>query len=304
MDFFAAANQTGMLLFILAVGFALKKAGVAGDETKRQLSMLVTMPLQAGLIISTMTGLGTGLSSKDIVAVMGISLAFYAVLFAMAAIAPVIVRAPKNDRPVYMFMSVFGNVAFMGYPVLRAVLGEQSVYYATLINVIFFLLMFTYGVAVMSGGTAKFSAKKFINLPTACMMFSVALLLLDIKLPKLFADSFASLGGAVVPLNMLVIGVSLGGLELKTVFGHWRPYAMSALKLIVTPVALWLILRLFVRDALLINTAVLLAAMPIASISTMFAIQYDRNEQAATSSVFVSTILSAFTIPLLTLVIG
>lgn len=304
MDFFAATNQMGVLIIIMAVGFVLKKTGTADDETKRHLSVLVTTPLQAGLILSTMMSVDTELNAERLVEVLGVALASYAVMCVLAVFVPVLLCVSSKDRSLYMFMTAFGNVAFIGYPVVSVVLGAQGVFYATLINICFFLLMFTLGISVISGGTERIQFKKFINTPMICMAVSIVFLLLDIKLPAVITDACAALAGALVPVSMLAIGVSLGGMELKSVFCGWRAYAVSAVKLLGCPFAVWFVLRTFVSDTVMLNTAVILAAMPVATITTMFAIQYGRDERAATSSVFVSTILSAATIPLLALVIG
>ena len=58
-------------------------------------------------------------------------------------------------------------------------------------------------------------------------------------------------------------------------------------------------LRLFVWEALVLNVAVLLAAMPSAMNATMMALQFGGNEKVASRGVFLSTIFSFATVPLL-----
>ena len=74
---------------------------------------------------------------------------------------------------------------------------------------------------------------------------------------------------------------------------------MSLLRLIAAPLLTWLVLGLFVRDGLLMGVSVILAACPTAMIATALAIRAGKDEAYASQCVFVSTVLSAVTMPLM-----
>ncbi len=81
-------------------------------------------------------------------------------------------------------------------------------------------------------------------------------------------------------------------------FGDWRSYAFAPVRLLVAPVLVWAVLRLFITDTVLLGTMTVLAAMPVASFATMLSIQYGGNERIASRTVFVTTVLSVVTIPI------
>lgn len=98
---------------------------------------------------------------------------------------------------------------------------------------------------------------------------------------------------------MIVIGTSLGGIPLKKAFGNWRVYVASFVRLIVCPVVVWAVLRLFVHDPMMLGIPVLLAACPSAMIITVLCLQYGKDEALSSEVIFMSTVFSAATIPLL-----
>ena len=101
-----------------------------------------------------------------------------------------------------------------------------------------------------------------------------------------------------MPLSMLIIGTSLGAISVRAALADWRVYAVSAARLLVCPLLTWLVLRPFVGGALL-GIPVLLAACPSAMVVTALCLQYGRSDAFASKCIFLNTILSAVTIPLL-----
>ena len=97
---------------------------------------------------------------------------------------------------------------------------------------------------------------------------------------------------------MLIIGTSLGAISVRATLADWRVYVVSAVRLLVCPLLTWLVLRPFVSGALL-GIPVLLAACPSAMVVTALCLQYDRSDAFASKCIFLNTILSAVTIPLL-----
>ena len=101
-----------------------------------------------------------------------------------------------------------------------------------------------------------------------------------------------------MPLSMLIIGTSLGAISVRAALTDWRVYAVSAVRLLVCPLLTWLVLRPFVSGVLL-GIPVLLAACPSAMVVTALCLQYERSDAFASKCIFLSTVLSAVTIPLL-----
>ncbi len=88
-------------------------------------------------------------------------------------------------------------------------------------------------------------------------------------------------------------------MSVKEALSDWRVYAVCLLRLIISPLVVWLLLKPFVHDEMLLGVTVILTACPAAMIATIFAIRGGKDEAYASQCVFASTVLSAVTIPLM-----
>ena len=111
------------------------------------------------------------------------------------------------------------------------------------------------------------------------------------------------LGDVTIPMSMFVIGAILAQNSLTKAFTNWRLYILSGLRLLVLPCILWLILRNFIDNKMFLGVIVLICGMPAAASTPILAQAYGGNCETAAQSVFLSTMLSIFTIPLLALLL-
>lgn len=107
-------------------------------------------------------------------------------------------------------------------------------------------------------------------------------------------EVLALLAGAVVPLCLVLIGLSLAAYGLKA---HWRgALGLVVLKLLVAPALVLLAGRfVFGLDGLPLAVIVMLAALPVGSNALIFAQRYRVQEAEATAAIVVSTVAFAAT---------
>jgi predicted permease len=117
--------------------------------------------------------------------------------------------------------------------------------------------------------------------------------------PAILKNTIDLVGGMTTPAAMLILGSTLACIPIKEVFSEIRIYFIAIVKLLIIPVVTWLILRLFVTDHLMLGVLVTLSAMPTATNATLLSMEYDGNEKLASKGVFLTTLLSVLTIPLL-----
>lgn len=103
---------------------------------------------------------------------------------------------------------------------------------------------------------------------------------------------------------MLVIGSSLANLSLRDTFFNVRVYAFSAYKLIVLPVIIWFLGKMFIDSFLVLGVLVIISAMPCAAVTVMLCNEYGNDARLAARYVFVSTVLSIVTIPVLAFIMS
>ncbi len=214
----------------------------------------------------------------------------------------------EKTRGMMRFCSIFTNNGFLGIPLASAVFASQPLVLTCviIINIITNALMYTLGIFLISGDKSTISLKKaFLN--PVLIAFAVGLVcnLLGVKgyVPEI--STYAGyLGNVVTPLSMLILGIKLGGVSLKPMFGNWKTYYVSAIKLVAVPavvIALAFLLHSFwtaVSEEIILGLFVSFA-LPTAALATTFADGYDGDTENAVSFTLGTTLLSVATIPLL-----
>ncbi len=306
MSFYNVFEQILVLFFLLVVGYVARKTQVFDESmTKGLSSMLLKLALPALIIDSLQTSFSSELL-KQSGQILIISVFVYAASCLIAFFFTKIVKAPKDQVGVLRFAVLFSNVGFMGYPVVQAVFGRDAIFYAAIYNLPFNLLVFTLGILVINLGNSqghKVHWRMFVNPALVSVLIGFILFIFSIKLPGPVGAVVTDLGGLTTPLSMILIGALLTNSDIRQVFTDWRVYAVSILRLLLFPLGIWAVLRMFVSHPLLIGVPVVIAAMPVAANAAILAKEYDANPQFASQVVFISTLLSIATIPLLAYVI-
>lgn len=301
MNVMAVFNQMLVLLLLLIVGVVCAKVGIVDREGNRRLTRFAVSVCQVCMILGSVINTDLGLSGGEIAVIFFSGWAMYAVLVAAAFAVRALLKKSPDVRGVFAFMTMFGNVGFMGFPVVGAIFGEKAVFCAALYNIPFNVLCYTVGILLIRQGGEKvsFSWKSLINAPLVASLLAIVLLVADIRIPQPVDEAVGMLGDMIVPLSMVIIGASLGDMKLKETFADWRCYVFSAFRLLLLPVAVHFVMRLIVSDPMLLGMTTVLAGMPVAALSVMLTIEYGGDERLASKTVFVSTVLSVLTIPLI-----
>ena len=232
--------------------------------------------------------------------VTGISLFCYVVYFLVGVVFVIVTRTPKKQRKTYIFMLLFGNVGFMGYPVIQAVFGIDAMIYAVIFNVMFNFIVYSIGIMLIGEEKAgKFNPKLLINTPMVTALIALVWFFTPIPLPEYLNDALNYLGNLTTPLAMIIIGGTIAKMKAKELFNDWRIYVFTVFRLIVMPLAVLAAMNLLHEQQYLIRgTAVVLAATPVATNATMLAIQYDGDVDLVSKGIFFSTVLSVASIPI------
>ena len=299
MDMSPVLTQMGILVFIMAVGFLCTKLGVTGPEFTRSASKVVLNVLLVFTIFNSVATAEMELSLADVGFDILIFFVMVLVCAAFGLLCSRLLPMRADRRGITAFTVTFTNTVFVGFPIIESVYGSEGILLATLSNIPFNLLAYTLGIGMIRGSAKGMSVKNALSAPLIATVIAVAWFMTGWTLPAAVVDGLGVISGGTVPMSMLVVGASLGSISVKAALSDWRVYAASAVRLIITPLALWALLRPFVHDEMLLGVTVILASCPAAMIATALAIQQNRDEAYASQCVFASTVLSAATIPLM-----
>lgn len=305
MDIAIIFNQLITLFLLMGTGYVLFKTRLLDTEFDKSLTKLlinVTMPL---LIISSVLKLTEKAAVTTVFFVLAAALALYIVLPAVGWLLAKILVVPKKQVGLYVYMTTFSNVGFMGFPLVAALLGDEAVFYTALFNIVFNLASFSYGILLVSSGgdgQAKPNPRMLLSPGILLSLLAVVIYFADLSIPASVTEAIDYIGGLTTPIAMLLIGASLASMNIKEMFCDWRMYPYIVLKQILLPLALYPLFRLVIRDALLLKVSLIMLCVPVANSAVLFSTEYHADEKLAARCVFLTTLCSIVTIPLVVMV--
>ena len=297
MSFMATFSKMLMILFAISMGYLANRLKILDDGSNRKLTKLVLNITIPGLILSAvMTGeaqpeVGTVLSVWKMAAV------YYAVELLAVLVVPALLGGTDRQKGVWRFSLLFTNAIFIGYSVLGALYGERAVFYAVLLTLPVNALSFSVG-PLMLGGSRRFSWKSLCTPSFLSSVVSLVIVLAGIQVPAYAGEVLGFVGDMTAPLSLLVLGSVLAGMPLGTVFAMPRIWALSIVRLVAMPVLLLVCLRPLGLDPVVLSTGVIIMATPAAVNGFMLAIEHDGDSECMAQTIFLSTLCSIVTIPL------
>ena len=294
-----------MTLFaIVIVGYVAGRLGYMGGEFDKRLSSLVINITCPALILSSaMTGELP--DRRLILPLLGISIITYIILTGVVFWLPRYLTMQKADEGIVGFALMFGNVGFMGYPVVASIFGHQAVFYAAVLNVVNTLAVFTVGTILIVGDLGdgkRFQKKVLYSTPMLSAYLAMLIVALGIgNIPGLISQPLTMIGNITVPAALLIIGSSMSQLSLRTMLGNRTVYATTLFRLILIPLGFYYLFSALGFDPYVVNINTVVIAMPVATYGTILCLKYGRETTLITEVTLITTLLSMLTIPLLTL---
>jgi predicted permease len=229
-------------------------------------------------------------------------------MFSIGNLSSWIQGLDHETRTVHVLHSMFGNVVFLGYPLINTLFpGGEGLLYATLFHLSSSSLQWTLGVYLLVRKEKvnwSVHLKHLLNPNTIALVLGLIMMGFSLRFPAILLKPLGGLGNTTLYLSMMYIGAILAHTSLKGILRKAYVLVLSVNKLIITPFLLILILsgseKLtgFSLDETVVSVVVLQVAMPCMAIIVVMARQFKADEKQATENVFLSTVLSLLTLPL------
>jgi hypothetical protein len=303
VDLGSLLGVIGAVLGYIAIGVALRVGGLLSADDARPLNTLLIWVAMPALIFTTVRR-----EAFDPAFGM-LPLIGWVVALGGLALAWGLARLLKLEGPMagaFMLAAVFGNTAYIGYPVASALLGD-----AGLVRAIFSdifgntLAVITVGTVVAArygGGEVKVNALKELVTFPPFVALAAALLLRSAPVPVQVTSWLDALGKLVVPVVMISVGLTL---KPRALSGHLKPVAaLAALKLVVLPLAAFALGTLVLADDASLRIAVLEAGVPSMMFTMIMGLRFELDIDFIASAILLTMVGAVFTIPLFQLLIG
>lgn len=305
MSTYVVFQQMLVIFLLIGTGFLIFRKGWCPQESSKYFSFLVTSVCNPAIMVASALDKNTTATRQDILITAGVAAVVYLVLIIAGYLLPVVLRVERDERKLYNMMTVYGNVSFIGIPVVSAVLGTSAVIYVTIFNLFYNVLIYTHGLFVLKpdqGGEKKASWKSFINIGTIAAVASIVIFWYGISLPTVLADSISYAGRCTTFLSMVVLGASLSQIRFREIFSVPRLYIFIAIRMVAFPILVTLVLKQFFSNEMMIQAVLLVIAMPVGNMPLMLANQYGMKCETLSKGILLSTMLSLVTITLVSLV--
>ena len=292
------------LFALVVVGYIAGRLGYMGGEFDKKLSSLVINFTCPALILSSaMTGELP--DRRLILPLLGISTLTYVILSVIAFLLPRYLTRKKEDEGIVGFALMFGNVGFMGYPVVASIFGHQAVFYAAVLNVVNTFAVFTIGTILIVGDLSdgkRFQKKVLYSTPMLSAYLAILIVALGIdNIPDIISQPLTMLGNITVPAALLIIGSSMSQLSARSMLGDLTIYTTTVFRLLLIPIGFYFLCSALGFDPYVVNINTVVIAMPVATYGTILCLKYNRDTTLITEVTLITTLLSMLTIPLLTI---
>jgi malate permease and related proteins len=307
-------TQIAILAVVVVIGAIAAKAKVFNSESKDVLSKVIfniSLPLMLFTNFFRLEATPRLIAnSLTVLAISGFVVFF---LLIIGWIAAKVFRFKDAEAAVFKTHSMFGNTIFLGFPLITALYGVEGLLYASMFQLISSILMWTVGVIVLNHGNGiswKKSLLKVVNPNTIATLLGLAFFLLSVKLPAVILKPMTELGAANTWLSMLYIGAMLVFSNVGGLLKKKSLYIISLNRLIIAPALMILIFWLIGHfaglspDKLVSSVIILEASMPCMATVVIMAKEFGSDDSLAVGNVFVSTILSIITLPLVVVVLS
>lgn len=305
MDIGNVIEKMIMLFCIMLIGFVGNKAGILDGAGNKKFSALVVNITAPALILASSADENLSGSKNSALLMLAAAFGVYVFLLLISFLIGAIFRKEPGGAGLYRFMTVFGNNAFMGIPVVEAVFG--TVFYAAIFNLPNNLLIYSLGSYLLSGKEGKkssFSIKQIVNPGTLSAAAALLMFLCNLRFPAPVLGTLQTVGNVTTPLSMLVIGSTLAETSIKSTFGNWKIYLFGVFKLLGIPAAVYLLGSFVIHDSLILGVLTVLTAMPCAAVTTMLCEETGQDSRTAAKYIFITTLMSVVTIPLAAFVLS
>lgn len=301
MIFTEIINVILPVFILLGIGFFVGKYMDINSKSVSDLCIYVFSP---ALFFHSVTT--SSLNLGDLGKIVLFALSLFILFAVLVKLLGVLFGWTLSYQNTMMLASAFPNTGNYGLPIVFFAFGDEGMAIAIIYVVMQSLLMNSAGIFYASNhekAPKKDIVITIVRMP-GFIAITIGLLLKvgEIPVPEVISNATGLLGQAAVPVLLTLLGITLASIRIKNVLKFIG--AAAILKLIAFPAIGFLLLALLYPAGSLESKVLLIAvATPAAATTTLLAIKFDMNPDMVSSAMFVSTLASIITIPILLLVL-
>ncbi|KAA2284074.1 AEC family transporter [Arenimonas fontis] len=299
-----ALDAFALIFAMLALGLLFRRLHLLPENAGEVLNLVVLYVCLPAAVLLYAPRLRL---EPALLAVAAVPWLLLAVVVPLVALLVRWLHLRRDEGAVLLLCLALGNTSFLGYPLVRALLGEEALPYAVVYDQFgAFLILSTFGLYVLAryGGDHepgwRDMARRIVTFPPfLAMVFGLTLMPSDP--PAWIAGGLQRLADALLPLVVLAIGL---GLQLRLPLDELKPLAAGLVsKLLLLPLVAWGLVWLLGVQGTMRDAVVLESAMPPMVTAAALAISHRLAPRLAAALVGYGILLSLLSLPAWTAVL-
>ena len=304
-SFMVILEQLVSFFLMMLIGYiAARKRITTREFLARLASLIMKLLLPIMIFANMMNGTSRSQLAADLPAFF-MALGIYGSLIVIFAVIAKILRLPKDRAQIFQAVFVFGNVGFIGLPLMLSVSPVHGGIYSALLSIVDQSLFWTYGLYLTTptGKSAHFDWKNFIN-PAVCgIVLAIVLLLLDVHLPEILENGLLKIGSAATPMSLIYMGGLLCFCNWTPVLRQKELYIGIATKMLIFPIVYFTVVSHLVSNTDMTHTLSIVAGLPTMVAVAMFAQSTRKEGDYALGTVLATTVASLVTLSIVAYII-
>ncbi|MBR2080106.1 MAG: AEC family transporter [Oscillospiraceae bacterium] len=284
------AQQLLQMMLYMACGFYLCRRKLVGEDGCRTIATLLVDLIIPIVVLRSFLAERTPERTEALLVSLGLAL----LLLALSALLARIIF-PKNA--IEEFAVAFSNAGFMGVPLITAVIGPHSVFYAAGYVAMMNILQWVYGQYHM-GPDAHPKKSSPIHPLMLSLPLGMLLYFLPVRPPEIVTNALGAIAACNSPLAMILLGIYLGSTPPRQIFASAASWRVSVARLALLPVVLTFVLWPIPVTQEIKLTLLLLASASVGTNVALYAQRAELDYRPATGMVCLSTLLSVVSMPL------
>ncbi len=297
--------QVALFIIFISTGYGVRRAGLVSETGFKDLSTIIVKILMPCMVFKSIV---TSAGKRDILDNLyffGVCAGMLAVLLAAGAIVTRAMRLDREHANLFKVAFAFGNVGGIGLFLVAELFPAVGVLYIALYTFLDTPLLWSYGISLTQKPEAEEkkprhrSLRKLINPALVSAAMGIAVVFTGLKLPSLFMDAVGSFAAALKPVGLLFVGSMFTASGLKAFLHRPDPYIYVSAKMLLLPLAFFLLLHALGVPDEAAKTVMILSALPSNTASSILSAKNGTDYHYLINLAVVSTVACFATYPLL-----
>lgn len=301
-----AVDLAIIMFLLILVGYVCRKLKIVDEHFGKSLSSFIFNIVFPAIVIYSMSISFDKNDLHNSIALILISIGTMVIMYVVGTVTNLITR--KNDAlsRIMTFAMLFPNFTFMAFPIMDTLFPGKGLFYISMYTIPTRFAIYVLGPFLIKPKNEKDNRmqlikeglKALVTPPVLAIPVGLFLYFKGISLPVSINETIVQLKNVATPMGMVVSGIMLAEAPIKNIFGEFRLYVLTVMRLVLAPLLIYFVLLPFNLDPIILKISVLYCALPIAASTTIFAFKYKGDAPHAAGSVFLTTVFSMITVPI------